>query len=344
MSTPVPGIDGRAVTDWFRDAIGDVAPPLSFSRVAGGHSCLTFVVHDAEGRRFVLRRPPLGTTLATAHDVVREHRIMSALAGTGVPVPTMLGCCPDASVNGAPFYVMGFVDGVVLHDASIAAAALPDAPARRRAGASMLDALAALHAIDVDDVGLGNLSRRTGYLDRQLRRWSGQWEASKTRELPGMERLHAWLVANRPSDPPAVIVHGDFRLGNILLGPDGEVRAVLDWELCTLGDPLADVSYLLRSWSEPDEPVSGRVEPPTHAGGFLTREEMVRGYAERSGRDLGSLDYWMAFNAWRSAAIGEGVYRRYLDGAMGDRPDDLDAYAAGVETSMQAGLAAAGLA
>jgi aminoglycoside phosphotransferase (APT) family kinase protein len=339
----IAGIDRRAVTAWFAGHLDGVEPPLGFARVVGGHSNLTFVVTDANGRRFVLRRPPLGGVLATAHDVAREHRIMSALSDTGVPVPTMLGVSADDSVNGAPFFVMSYVEGVVLHDAEVVADHLPDAASRYRAGMSMVDALVTLHGIDPGRVGLEGLSRPTGYLERQLRRWSAQWSASKTRELPGMERLHTWLVANRPPDPAARIVHGDFRLGNALLGPDGSVRAVVDWELCSLGDPLADVSYLLRSWVGPGEPVPGSIVPPTTVAGFPAREAIIDRYARGSGRDLGELSYWMAFNAWRSAAIGQGVYRRYLDGSMGERPEDLDRYAQGVEASCAAGLVAAGL-
>ena len=340
-----PGIDAAALTSWFAGHVPAAVPPFRFVRVAGGHSCLTFVVVAGNGARFVLRRPPLGATLATAHDVGREHRIMAALADTGVPVPTMLAACADTSVIGAPFFVMSHVDGFVLHEAGDVDSALPDPAARRRAGQSMVDALVSLHAVDPAAVGLEQLSRSTGYLDRQLKRWSGQWAASKTRELEGMERLHRWLVEHRPADPPARIVHGDFRLGNAILGPDGTVRAVLDWELCTLGDPLADVSYLLRSWIEPGDPLApGAVPPPTSPGGFPHRQHLVERYEQRTGSALDDLRYWLAFNAWRSAAIGEGVYRRYLDGAMGQRPDDLDRYAAGVEASVTAGLEAAGLA
>ena len=340
----IAGIDAGPVTAWFAEHVPEAVAPLSFSRVAGGHSCLTFVVTDADGRRFVLRRPPLGIVLETAHDVRREHRIMSALAGTDVPVPEMLGVCEDVTVNDCPFFVMRFVEGVVLHDADTVATALPSGDARRRACESMVDALVALHAINPDDVGLGDLSRPSGYLDRQLRRWSSQWTASKTRELPDMEQLHAWLVENRPEDPPARIVHGDFRLGNALLGLDGQVRAMLDWELCSLGDPLADVSYLVRSWAAPEDAAGGTQDPPTRAGGFPSKAEVIARYEERSGRSLGDLDYWLAFNAWRSAAIAEGVYRRYVDGAMGEIPANLEQYARGVEASVQDGVAAAGLA
>ena len=347
MSAPATapvGVDAERVTGWFAREVPGAEPPLSFERVAGGHSCLTYVVADATGQRFVLRRPPLGHTLATAHDVAREHRIMSALAGTDVPVPRMLGVCEDAAVNGAPFYAMSHVDGVVLHEADDVRTHFPSTAPRRRAAETMVDALVALHAVDPDEVGLGDLSRRTGYLDRQLKRWSTQWAASKTRELPAMERLHAWLVEHRPSEPPARIVHGDFRLGNALHAPDGTVLAVLDWELCTLGDPLADVSYLLRAWVSPDDPVvAGSTEPATRAGGFPTREEVAARYAAGSGRTLEDLDYWTAFNAWRSAAIGEGVYRRYIDGKMGEAPDDVERYARSVESTAALGLEAAGL-
>jgi aminoglycoside phosphotransferase (APT) family kinase protein len=207
----------------------------------------------------------------------------------------------------------------------------------------MVDALVALHAVDVDAVGLGDFARRTGYLDRQLKRWSAQWEAAKTRELPAMERLHAWLVDHRPAEPETRIVHGDFRLGNALHGPDGTTLAVLDWELSTLGDPLADVSYLLRSWLGPAD-AAGGAGPPSAADGFPSRDEVAERYAAASGRTLDDLDFWMALNAWRSAAIAEGVYRRYVDGKMGEPPPDVEKYARSVEVSAHEGLVSAGIA
>jgi aminoglycoside phosphotransferase (APT) family kinase protein len=331
-----PGVDAATLTPWLVANVEDLHGPCRFELVAGGHSCLTFVVTDAVGRRVVLRRPPLGHVLATAHDVVREHRI-------DVPVAPALAVCDDPAVNGAPFFVMDFVDGRVVHTADGVDAVLPDAAARATVTWSLVDALAALHRVDVDAVGLGDLSRRHGYLDRQLKRWATQWEASRTRELPLMERVHAWLVEHRPDDPPATIVHGDFRLGNLLLAPSGQVLAVLDWELCTLGDPMADVAYLLRSWVAPEEPAGRHLEPPTRAGGFPTRDEVVDRYRAVSGRAVDDLGYWMAFNAWRSAAIAEGVLRRYLDGAMGTRPDDLDAFARSVEDGARAAAASAGI-
>lgn len=337
------GVDVERLEPWFQAQVPEARPPLRYERVVGGHSCLTFIVTDAADQRVVLRRPPLGHVLESAHDVLREYRIIDALGATDVPVPRALAACADPAVNGAPFYVMSYVPGVAVHDADGARAHLPTPQARRHAAETLVDALVALHAVDPDDVGLGDLSRRTGYLDRQLKRWHAQYEASKTHDLPAMGLLHGWLLANKPEDVPARIAHGDFRLGNALHASDGEVRAVLDWELCTLGDPLSDVSYLLRFWIEPGEPLRSRTEPPTYAGDFPTKGDVVARYAERSGRDVGPLDFWMAFHAWRSAAISQGVYRRYIDGNMGEVPEDVEDYALSVRLGAESGLAAAGL-
>lgn len=342
--TSAAGLDLDAFERWADDHALGLQGPLGGDLVAGGHSCLTFVVTDATDRRVVVRRPPLGHVLESAHDVVREHRIVHALQPTDVPVAPTLGVCDDPAVIGAPFFVMDHVDGGVLHQRDDVERIAPTPEQRDRAARSLVRALAALHAVDIDAVGLGDLSRRSGYLDRQLKRWARQWDASRTRDLPTMERLHDWLVAHRPEpSATACIVHGDFRLGNAILGPDGTVAAMLDWELCTLGEPMADLAYLLRSWVGPDEPASPHLEPPTRAGGFPSRDELVAEYASATGRSLVDLDYWVAFNAWRSAAISEGVLRRYLEGAMGDRDVDLDAFRRSVEVTADAGLRAAGL-
>lgn len=344
MTDTLDGLDLRSFARWADDHGIDLAPPLTGELVAGGHSCLTFVVTDAAGHRVVVRRPPLGHVLESAHDVVREHRIVHALQHTDVPVAPTLGVCDDVDVIGAPFFVMRHVEGGVLHQRHDVEQIAPDREQRRQAARTLVRALAALHRVDVDAVGLGDLSRRTGYLDRQLKRWERQWEASRTRELSDMDDLHAWLVEHRPDpSPDAAIVHGDFRLGNAILGPDGSVVAMLDWELCTLGEPMADLAYLLRSWVQPDEPATPHLEPPTRAGGFPTRDELVDDYAAATGRSVADLDYWMAFNAWRSAAISEGVLRRYLEGAMGDRDVDTDAFRRSVEVTADAGLRSAGL-
>jgi aminoglycoside phosphotransferase (APT) family kinase protein len=335
------GIDAAGVDRWFADHVG-TAGSLRYHLVAGGHSCLTYLVDADDGRRFVLRRPPVGHVLATAHDVVREHRIISALADTGVPVAPTVGVCTDVDVNGAPFYVMAFVDGIVLHDADTAET-LP-VEARRRAAETLVDVLVALHAVDPDAVGLGDLSKRTDYLGRQLKRWAAQWEQSKAKDVPAMEQLHAWLVAHKPDEGVAGIAHGDFRLGNAIHAPDGSVIAMLDWELCALGPALADLSYLLRSWVLPGEAARSSTTPPTLAGGFPTREELVARYADRSGRDVGDLSYWMAFHAWRSAAIVAGVHARYVAGVMGGGDEEARRFETAVEEGAAAGLRAAGLA
>lgn len=338
--TTLPGLDLTAFAEWAANERLELSGDLTADLVAGGRSCLTYVVTDSAGRRVVVRRPPLGQVLESAHNVVREHRIVSALAPTDVPVAPTLGVCDDPDVIGARFFVMDYVDGGVLHELDDVADVTPTDEQRRAAAESMLDALVALHAVDVDAVGLGDLAKRTGFLDRQLKRWSAQLEASRTRELPEMDELHRWLVAHQPApSDSAVIVHGDFRIGNALLGADGRVAAMVDWELTTFGEPMADLAYLLRSWGEPDDPPNAYRQAPTCAGGFPTRAEMARAYGDRSGRSIDDLSYWMAFNAWRSAAIAEGVLRRYVDGQMGDEID-LDALRQSVDDGAAEGLAA----
>lgn len=330
----VEGIDAPAVTAWMAGQGVAMTAPLSFSLIAGGHSNLTYRCVDARGNGLVLRRPPLGHVLESAHDMGREHRIIAALAGSGVPVPETLGLCQDPQVNGAPFYLMAFVDGQVLHDADTARA-LPE-PQRRALGLHVIDVLATLHGLDPDTVGLGDLGRKEAYLARQLKRWNRQWEASKTHDIEEMEETSRLLSEQMPEQVGAAIVHGDYRLGNMIVG-DGRVRAVLDWELCTLGDPLADVGYLLNSWIGPGEgeaPVA-----PTSIGGFPGRDELCERYQAATGRSLDGIDYYRAFSHWRLAAIGQGVYKRYLVGAMGENPDiDLEAYKENVRARAAAAL------
>ena len=328
------GIHLDRVTQWAQAHIPELAPPLEFSLIAGGHSNLTYKFVDARGAAFVLRRPPLGHVLESAHDMGREHRIIAALWGTGVPVAPALGLCSDATVNDAPFYLMRFVEGVVPHDA----AALRDTPAgeRRRLGERVIEALAQLHRINPDDVGLGDLGRKEAYLARQLRRWSKQWEATKTHEIPEMEESERLLRETMPEQVGTAIVHGDYRLGNMIVA-GGDIRAILDWELCTLGDPLADVGYLLNNWTLPGEPSAELTA--TGAGGFPDRDELCAAYADATGRDLTNIGYYRAFSHWRLAAIGQGVYKRYLVGAMGEsRGMDLDRQKAGVAARARAAL------
>jgi aminoglycoside phosphotransferase (APT) family kinase protein len=309
------GIDQRNLETWFAASVPGTEMPLRFERIAGGRSNLTYEVRDAAGRGFALRRPPLGKRLGSAHDVSREHRVMSALAATGVPVPPTLGLCEDESVNGAPFYVMEFVEGPILRSRTDSEQF--DSATRREIGERVVDTLVAIHSVDPDAVGLGDLGRKEDYVARQLRRWHGQWEQSKTRELPLVDDLHARLSARIPDQGPATIVHGDYRLDNMILLPQGEVAAVLDWELCTLGDPLADVGLLLVYWSEPGDELMPLLDPPTTADGFPTRAELRDRYAERSGRDLAQVDFYVALGLWKLAIILEGVFARYRAGAYG---------------------------
>jgi aminoglycoside phosphotransferase (APT) family kinase protein len=313
------GIKEENLTAWFAEEIAGCEPPFVFSLITGGHSNLTFKVIDKQGHDYVLRRPPTGAVIATAHDMTREHRIISALRDTRVPVPPALGLCEDVSVNDAPFYVMGFVDGVVLDDAPTTEAHIPE-PARAKLGEDVIEVLAALHRIEPNDVGLGDLGRREAYLSRQLKRWRTQWEKTKTRELEAMDTVFEGLQSNMPEQVGSAIVHGDYRLGNMLSRPDGTVAAVLDWELCTLGDPLADLGYVLNNWTQPGEAGSvGDASPalPTSLGGFQTREAFIERYEVLTGRNASGIDYYRAFQYWRLAAIVEGVLARYLKGVMG---------------------------
>ena len=320
-STAAPeGICAEAVTAWFGENVPAARPPLGFSLIEAGHSNMTFVVSDTRRRRWVLRRPPLHTVLATAHDMGREHRAIAALHPEGFPVPRPLGLCTDPSVNGAPFYVMEHVDGSVIRDAT-EAAALPHRT-RRALSRSLVEVLARLHGFDPDAVGLADHGRRDGYVARQLRRWLRQVTDidAGTVDRPEIRAVHDHLAARVPEQATTGIVHGDYRLDNCIVSTgDGQVRAVLDWELCTLGDVLADVAMLLTYWSEPGEDTQALDNAPTAVEGFYTRDELLDAYAECSGRSLDRIDFYLAWGAWRLACILIGVQARYLAGAMGDK-------------------------
>lgn len=336
------GITESTLTPWLEAHVADVRGPFEFDVVDGGKSNLTYIVRDADGRRLVLRRPPLKQVLATAHDMAREYKIISALATTGVPVPEALARCDDPEVNGAPFYVMEFVDGLVVRDQDSALELLTE-PARRAASESLIDVLAAIHAVEPGAVGLGDLSRRDGYVARQLKRWHGQLEHA-TSDVPDLlHEVHARLSASIPEQGPAAIVHGDFRLDNCLLAADGRVQAVLDWELCTLGDPLADLGLLLVYWRQPGDVDLAEtfVGYPTSIDGFLTRDELVARYAEQTGRDVSQMGFYVAFGFWKLACIMQGVADRFRDGAMGDDTTG-GALGTGIESLGQQAAAALG--
>lgn len=333
MTEQPAGIEVDRVTRWIADNIDGVTPPLDFFRIKGGHSNLTYEITDDARRKLVLRRPPLGHLLPTAHDMTREWRFISACHPTPVPVPVPLGFCEDTDVTGAPFYVMGFVEGHVLHDAEAAETSLDEAR-RRIAGESFVDVLSDLHDVDPDESGVGDIARKEGYIARQLKRWYSQWNASKTRELPLVDELHDTLSAKIPEQGPARIVHGDYRLGNCITSADGPIAAVLDWEIATLGDPLADVGYVLSTWPEPGEGGPAHRMSPSIVAGFPSRAELLERYAKRSGRDVSQINFYIAFSHWKSACIVEGVYARYLGGALDTTGVNVDAFKLSVEMSV----------
>ena len=334
----VPGVQVPTVTNWLAQHVPGAAPPFQFDVIAGGHSNLTYRVTGADGSRFVLRRPPLGRRLASAHDMGREHRIISGLQHTAVPVAPSLGFCDDPSVNDAPFYVMGFVDGYVVRDRDVAEAVLTPT-ARRRASESIVDTMAAIHAVDLDATGLADLGRHEGYIERQLKRWYGQWNQQKTRDLAAVDVVHDALLQRIPEQGQATIVHGDYRLDNCMVADDGHVVAVLDWEICTLGDPLADLGLLQVYWTGPDDPASAWTGSACSAPGFMNRAELATRYAEVSGRDISSLPFYVSFAYWKLACILEGVYARYLGGALGQRSaDELEPFKLQVEGAAASAL------
>jgi aminoglycoside phosphotransferase (APT) family kinase protein len=324
------GIDRAGVEAWFEAHVPGASPPLEFERISGGRSNLTYAVRDEGGRAWALRRPPLGKRLGSAHDMAREHKVISGLAGTDVPVPPAVGLCEDDTVNGAPFYVMDFVDGPVLRSRQEAERHFAE-DERRKIGQRVVDTLVAIHDVDPDAAGLGDLGRKEDYVRRQLRRWHGQWEKSKTRELEIVDDVHRRLTERVPDQGPATIVHGDYRLDNMILTEAGEPAAVVDWELCTLGDPLADVGMLLVYWSDPGDEFMPLLDAPTTAPGFPPRDEVRRRYAERSGRDLGEIDFYVALAYWKLAIILEGVYARYAAGQYGKPDEGYEQFAKVVE-------------
>ena len=343
MTAP-EGILESSVTEWLSTSIDGVSSPFEWDLIAGGHSNLTFLVTDANGRRLVLRRPPLAHGLASAHDMAREHLIISALHESSVPVPKTLGLCEDEAINGAPFYVMDYVEGHVVREVPDAEKLLSEA-ARGRASESLADTLAAIHEVDLEGVGLSNLGRHEDYLARQLKRWHGQWEQQRTRDLDLIDSVHSELVGNLPEQGPATIVHGDYRLDNTMVDGEGNVCAVLDWEICTLGDPLADIAMLAVYWTGPTDEQSAWESGATTAPGFWNRNQLIERYASTSGRDLSDFDLYLAFANWKLACILEGVYARYLGGALGQRDAaELEPFKRQVDSAAHAAAALLNLA
>ncbi len=320
----VKGIEDKPVTEWLSARVGDLSPPLEFDLITGGHSNLTYKVTDQDERRWVLRRPPLGHVLSGAHDMVREHRLLSSLSDSAVPVPPVVGLCTDTSVNGADFYVTEFVDGYVLRDQESAS----EVPVERRGhlGRELIEALAAVHSVDLETAGLADLGKREDYVARQLRTWLRQFNAMTARDLPIIERVHDALAAQIPQQDEATLIHGDFRLDNCLVTEAGEVAAVLDWEISTLGDPLADLGILLAYWSEPSDKFLPLGDSATINDGFSTRVELIDAYQQATGRDTSNMDFFFAFASWRLACILEGVHARYVGGANVEIPEEVEIF------------------
>ena len=302
----------------YLDAHGIGAGPARAQRIGDGASNLTYLV-ERDGARVVVRRPPPPPLPPSAHDMVREARVQKCLRRGGVRVPEILAVCEDEAVLGAPFYVMEEIVGAVVTDSLPAAIDTPEE--RRRLGFELVDALAELHAVDHRACGLEDLGKPTGYLERQLRRWTGLWEVNATRELPAFAALAERLRATMPESPPATVVHGDYRFGNVMVGLDAPARlvAILDWEMATIGDPLADLGYLAVSWSQPgvpDHPLL--LSPVTAQPGFPSREELVARYAERTGRDVSGLWWYEAFALWKAVVFCEAIHGRWRKGERDD--------------------------
>jgi aminoglycoside phosphotransferase (APT) family kinase protein len=292
--------------------------------VGEGHSNVTYRIHRGD-EAWVLRRPPRGPLPPSAHDVLREARLLAAVQDSDVRTPRVLAICDDESVIGAPFYVMELVEGHVI--TTELPEALASEPERRRIGEELVDALVEIHAADWRAHGLEGYGKPTGYLDRQLRRFTGLWEHNRTRELESLERVTAWLGEHKPESGPATIVHGDYRLGNTMFAPAAPARlvSIFDWELATIGDPLADVGYLVATYAQAGDPESTilALGAVTRAPGFPTRDELIARYEERSGRSMSDVRWYTALALWKSAIFLEGSYKRRLAGTTDDAFFDL---------------------
>jgi aminoglycoside phosphotransferase (APT) family kinase protein len=300
---------GERLTEWLTSQVPGTCPPFTSTVLAGGNSNVTVLLADSAGQRTVLRRPPAGTSLDTAHDVVREARILSALASAGTPVPGVVAMCQDAAVIGAPFFVMQYLDGIHCHGTRDAYSL--DPAVRRAAGENLAGALAELHRLDIDAIGLGDLGRRGDYIARQLRRWQRQVDADRQRPTPDIDVAHAILSQRVPPQRRTSVVHGDIRLDNCILDHVGRVIGVVDWEICALGDPLADLGVLLAYWAEPGDEVIALNDPPTLVPGFPGRAELAAAYLTASGLSEDTdVDFYVAFAWWKLACIIEGVWAR----------------------------------
>lgn len=348
MTADPPGLRLPALAAWLaQHGLAD-GGPLTAQLLAGGRSNVSYRIQDSSGADLVVRRPPLGHVMPTAHDMGREHTVLAALHDVGFPTPRVRGLCTDDSVLGAAFLVMDFVTGRVLQTAADTVGLAPDD--YDSLSAELVDALAALHLLDPQRVGLGNLGRAEGYLARQVRRWGQQWELSKTRDLPGIELLRDWLehsVGHLPADLPAAIVHGDYRVDNVIWHPTANrILAVVDWEMATLGDPVSDLAIALVYWSEAGDTLRGRVpvaEHITEAPGFWTRAAVTTRYEQQTGFDLGHLGFCVTLACFKLAVIMESIHKRNLAGQqLGAAGGGDDQMAAATVALTELGLATMG--
>jgi aminoglycoside phosphotransferase (APT) family kinase protein len=343
VATPV-GADPAVVGPYLADVLGEERwRAVRVELVTAGMSNLTYVVRPADAADddpgVILRRPPTGAVLATAHDMAREHRVISALGPTSVPVPGTLHLCTDPAVLGAPFYVMERVVG--LHVSTALPPGYAEEPGQRRAIADgLVDVLADLHAVDPAAVGLDGFGRPEGFLVRQVRRWTQQWEATRDRDRPGLDALAARLAETVPTTQRTAVLHGDYRLDNCLLDPGtpGAIRAVLDWEMSTLGDPLTDLGLMFVYWPQAGEERASMLSPVTTLPGFPTRPEVAERYAARTGADLSDLPWYVGFAFFKFAAIVAGIVARSAAGVMAGK--DASGFAERIDPCVELGRAA----
>lgn len=330
------GYDVAAVEAWISNNVTGIQPPLKWTRLEGGHSNLTYQLDDDAGHQAVIRRPPQGELLPKAHDMSREWALISSLGPTPVPVPAALGFCEDPAVTGAWFYVMGMIDGHPLYNSDDTRAWVPQ-DQREQVAMSFIDVLAALHEVDPDEVGLGDLGKKENYVGRQLKTWYRSWTSSiepANYDDPRAHELQQFFLDNIPDQGPARVVHGDYGLHNVLIGPNHDIAAVVDWEISTLGDPLADLAYALNPWPDPTDAEPIVAEAATAPPGFPSRTQLAARYAEQTGRDLSNLDYYIGFNRWKSAAIIHGVYARYCAGNKSTDGIDMEEMRGRIERSL----------
>jgi len=323
----ITGYDVPAVEAWISEAVPSLTAPFRWTRLEGGHSNLTYRIDSAdEQMSAVVRRPPMGELLPKAHDMGREWSCISALDGRGVPVAKPLAFCESPDITGAHFYVMGLVDGRAMYSVADVEDWIP-MEHRVKAAESWIDVLSQLHSLDPDEIGLSDLGRKEDYVLRQLKTWYRSWNASIEGADLDDERIHALhdkLVALVPEQGPATLVHGDYGTHNVMIGPDSTVAAVVDWEIATLGDPLADFAYSMNAWVQPDDPFVDNPEATSLATGFPGRDVLIERYQANTGRDLSALPYYLAFNRFKTACIVHGVYARYRKGQKAIDPADLD--------------------